>query len=122
MSLPVWPSTIQHRPMRPSFRLAEPHVAPVETEYDGGAYRRRPRTTLRRQLFSIVWQWEDAEFGRFETFYNVTLGEGAQRFVMPFFDVADYSDRTCQFKGMYEVTRPARFRQVSAQLYVFGDA
>lgn len=122
MSLPVWPANIQHRPMRPSFRVPEPHVPHHETEYEGGAYRRRPRSTVRRQLFSIVWQWEDAEFGRFETFYLDTLGEGAMQFTMPFFRVSDYVASTCQFKGMYETTRPSRFRQVSAQLYVYGGA
>lgn len=122
MSLPVWPGDIQHRSMRPSYRLAEPHVAPHETEFEGGADRRRPRSTVRRRLYSIVWQWEDAEFDRFETFYNVTLGEGSQLFTMPIFDVTDYVARTCQFKGMYEATRPTRYWHVAAQLYVYGDA
>lgn len=122
MSLPVWPANIQHRPMWPSFRLAEPHVPHHETEFEGGADRRRPRSTVRRQLYSIVWHWEDAEFGRFEAFYHRTLGEGAMQFTMPFFLVGGYVTSTCKFKGSYEVTRPNRFRQVSAQLYVYGGA
>lgn len=122
MSLPVWPATVQHRPSRPAYRLAEPHVAPIETELEGGAFRRRPRGTVRRQLYAFSWDWLDAEFVQFETFYNVTLGEGSQRFTMQVFAGSAYASRTCQFKGMYEAVRPGLYWRVTAQIFVFGSA
>ncbi len=122
MSLPVWPATVQHRPRRDAFRMVEPHVAPHETDMEGGTPRRRPRATVTRQLFAFAWDWEDAEFGLFHTFYHVTLAQGSLRFTMPVFDGSAYAARTCQFKGMYEPHRPGKFWRVTAQLYVWRDA
>lgn len=120
MSLPVWPMTVEHKPLRSAFRLVEADVAPNETELEGGASRRRPRTTVRRRLFAIGWDWSDTEFAAFETFYRLTLGKGSLRFEMSFFDGGAYAVRVCQFKGMYEAHRPATFWRVTAQLWVFG--
>lgn len=120
MTLPSWPAAVQYKPLRSAFRLVEPDIAPLETEFEGGAIRRRPRATVRRRLFGFGWEWEDAEFAAFEAFYDIALGKGSLRFTMQVFDGGAYAARTCQFKGMYEAHRPTRFWRVTAQLWVFG--
>lgn len=122
MSLPVWPATVQFRSRRDGYRLVEPDIAPLETEFEGGDVRRRPRATVTRQIYQFVWDLEGNQFQTFATFYRETLGKGSLRFTMQVFVSGSYVSRTCQFKGMYEATRPGNFWRVSAQLYVFGDA
>ncbi|MHB2265805.1 hypothetical protein [Aliihoeflea sp. PC F10.4] len=118
MSLAVWPNNLQFRPRRDAFRLLEPHVPPQETEYEGGARRRRQAATVSRQLYAFAWDWSDAEYQAFRTFYHRTLVSGAKRFQMP--AAPDYAVRTCLFKGMYASTKPGRDWRVTAELFVFG--
>lgn len=120
MSLPVWPVAVEHRPLRSAFRVIEPHVKPLETELEGGSIRRRPSTTIRRALLAFGWDWTDEQYTIFRTFYHLTLSEGALRFTMSVPDGDLYVERSCQFKGMYEATRPTRFWRISAQIHIFG--
>jgi len=115
-----WPSTVPHQPLADSFRKTEPHTPPHETEFEGGAYRRRPSSTISRELYSVTWEWTDAQFKAFRTFYHTTLGDGSLSFTMSVFVEDQYASRTCQFKGMYQATRPDNLWRVSAELYVFG--
>lgn len=123
MSLPAWPVGLEHRPVLPQFRIAEPHVAPLETEFEGGSQRRRPRTTLRRALFAMTWRFSATEYGLFRTFYHRTLGEGTLRFTVDVLDgpSGECISRTSQFKGMYTAARTGTRWTVSAELYVFGN-
>lgn len=122
MSLPVWPSSVEHRPLRDSLRLVEPHAAPHVTEFDGGAQRKRPSATRRVSLFAMTWDWETSDYDAFRTFYHHTLVDGTVRFTMPVFDGAGgtYVTRQCQFKDMYEWSRRGLRWRVSAEIIVFG--
>lgn len=122
MSLPAWPDGLPYMPLADGFGIPEPHVAPIETEFDGGAYRRRPRATVRRALFSTARLFDSSQYQAFREFYHTTLGEGSLRFTMqvPDGNGGAYATRTVQFKGMYKVAQPNPPNwHVSAELYVF---
>lgn len=123
MSLPEWPAGLPYMPRADAFGIKEPHIPPVETEFEGGAYRRRPKTTVRRALTPTGWLLDGAQYQAFRTFYHLTLAEGSLRFTMQVPDGTDgaYTSRTCQFKGMYQASQPQPPNwTVSAELYVFG--
>lgn len=123
MSLPEWPSGLPYMPLTDAFGVKEPHVPPAETEYEGGAYRRRPMATVRRALFPVGWLFNDAQYQDFREFYHLTLGEGSLRFTaqVPDGNGGAYITRTCQFKGMYQTSQPqAPHWTIAAELYVFG--
>lgn len=122
MSLPAWPETVEHRPLRNALRLVEPHAKPHVTEYEGGSRRKRPSATLRVATFAMAWDWETADYDGFRDFYHHTLVDGTLRFTMPIFDgpAGTYVDRECQFKAMYEWNRRGLRWRVSAELLVFG--
>lgn len=122
MSLPAWPSGLPYMPMRDGFSVSEPHLPPLVTELEGGAVRRRPRSTLRRGKFAAAWRFTPEQRDAFRTFYHLTLAEGSLRFTMLVPDQgADYVTRTVQFAGMYREAAPAGVMwDISAELYVFG--
>lgn len=124
MSLPVWPASLPYRPTADGFGVGETQVPPYTTELEGGAYRQRRRSTLRRALFSMKWQFKPADRDQFRTFYHQTLFDGELRFRMmvPDGPAGGYVERTCQFKGMYREAAPnAVLWDISAELYVFGN-
>lgn len=124
MSLPSWPAGLPYMPDASGFSIGEPHVPMLETEFEGGAYRRRPRSTIRRALISMAWLFDDTQYQTFRSFYHTTLGEGSLQFTMQVPDGSGgaYASRTCQFKGMYKTSQPRPpYWQLSAELYVFGD-
>lgn len=123
MSLPAWPSGLPYMPEADGFSIGEPHVPMLETEFDGGAYRRRPRSTLRRALIPVAWLYDATQYQAFREFYHTTLGEGSLRFTMQVADGSGgaYATRTCQFRGIYRVAQPKPpYWTVSAEVYVFG--
>lgn len=122
MSLPVWPTALEHRPLRDGLRLTQPHEPAHKTEMEGAARRKRPSATIRVAVFAMVWDWEQADYDLFRTFYHLTLADGTLRFTMPVFDGAGsaYVTRQCQFKDAYEWSRSGLRWRVSAELFVYG--
>lgn len=122
MSLPSWPSGLPYMPKRDGFSVLEPHLKPLVTEFEGGAMRRRPRSTLRRAKFSMAWEFTAAQRTTFRNFYHKTLVDGLLCFTMQVPDQgADYVSRTVQFVEMYREGAPhGVVWDISAELYVFG--
>lgn len=123
MSLPAWPVGLKHEPLTDGFRISEPHVPPRETEFEGGARRRRPTSTLRRAVFAMTWEFTEAEYQAFRNFYHRTLVDGTLRFTMLVPDGIGgaYFERTCMFKGMPQAAQPMPLRwRISAELHVTG--
>ena len=122
MSLPAWPTGLPYMPMRDGFSVSEPHLKPLVTEFEGGAFRRRPRSTLRRAKFAMVWRFTPEQRTTFRNFYHSTLVEGSLRFTMLVPDEgSDYVSRTVQFVEMYREGAPAgTMWDISAEIYVFG--
>lgn len=124
MSLPTWPDGLTYEPLTDGFSIQQPHLTPYETEFEGGARRRRPVSSLRRAIFAMSWQFDNAGYGAFRDFYHRVLNDGSGRFTMllPDGPGGSYVARTCMFKGMYQASQPQPpFWRISAELHVTGS-
>lgn len=105
MAIPVWPSTVNYKPSRESWRCEQDSDAPLSSDMNAGTTRRRNKFTLRIAKMSFDIEVDATEQAAFWAFYRSTLGNGAARFTMTVWDGAQYVSRTVAFqKG----TTPAR--------------
>lgn len=99
MPLAAWPGAVGYAAQQGSWRVQQRHVPNIVTQMNSGTTRRRRKYTLRvaRIQFDIVMN--ATELAAFNTFYDSTLGDGAERFTMNVWNGAAYVSRTCCFEA-----------------------
>lgn len=103
MALPVWPAGLPQIPERPGYdRRPRPSILVFPTEV--GAGKRRNRSSIRIKSVTVIFNIDLAQIGTFETFFDITLGEGSKPFTMK--DPLDGATYRWQFveKDPYAIT------------------
>lgn len=96
MALPVWPTTVEHRPA-PSMWAPPTFTTPRATQMEGGNTRLRIKPGDAVATSRWGQDLNGLQVDAFRTFYRDTLGNGAGRFTMPVcLDGVSYESRTVQ--------------------------
>lgn len=96
MALPVWPSTVEHRPA-PSMWAPATFTPPRATLMEGGNTRLRVKPGDAVATSKWGQDLNGVEVDAFRTFFRDDLGNGAARFTMPVcLDGVTYESRTVQ--------------------------
>lgn len=96
MALPVWPSTVEHRPSPASWAPAL-FSPPRATQMEGGNTRLRVKPGDPAATSKWGQEMSNGEFAAFSAFYRDLLKNGSLRFSMPVcLDGFTYETRTVQ--------------------------
>ena len=101
MSVPVWPGTVPHRPLRGSWRPGAPEGMTARRDMeDGPPLSRRKRLGEWTDVQPVI-RMTAAELGAFRTFWRVTLNMGAITADMPVWiaSAAAYQTRRVCIEG-----------------------
>jgi hypothetical protein len=99
MTLPAWPS-INSKPLRDSWSMPKPALAPLESDMDGGNTRRRARPGDNVAEIDQTIVLSAADYATYDAFYRATLGNGASRFTMSVWLGTGFATKTVSFIGM----------------------
>lgn len=96
MALPIWPSTVEHRP-DPSMWAPALFTPPRATQMEAGNVRLRVKPGDSVAVSRWGQKLTDGQFAAFRDFYRSALMNGAARFTMPVcLDGVTYEDRVVQ--------------------------
>ncbi len=84
MELPVWPSSLESRPVIGAVSVDNPYPDVAVTEFEDGPprMRRQSFTGIRKLSYQLRLD-SKSELAAFDDFATVTLGNGVSHFTMP---------------------------------------
>jgi hypothetical protein len=120
MALPVWPSTVPHKPLADN-GIDEPHRGVLESEMTAGNTRSRRQFTTVIGAVPRTIPMTTAQFLTFKAFVRDTLSHGSAEFEMPVWDLTACPVKRVKLRdgGRYTANRMGNKIHVSFSLDVW---